>query len=108
IQTVNEELKKLHQEFDGLRVRLNTTTRVAASPPNESPAATGRIEMVNTFPTEMSIVINGRSYIVPPFETRMSETIPAGPFTYEVLGVRPAVTRTLAANKVYQVWVHPQ
>jgi hypothetical protein len=99
------------QLLDSLRNRTSMSTRIAASPPLDTgpPAGTARIEMANTYSQPVSVVINNRrSYPLQPGERRLSDPIPAGSFTYEILGVTPMVTRTVAADKVFTVWVHPQ
>jgi hypothetical protein len=107
ITDLKDQFARLQVEVETLRKRADSTTREAGSPP-ELPASSGRVEMVNTYPSEIAIVINRRTYRVAPNETRLSEPIPAGTFTYEVLGYAPQKTRAVAANKIYSIWVHPQ
>jgi len=103
INELRDEIGRLRAEIDGLRRRPPATTREAGSAPVDT--ATGRVEMVNTYPTEVGIVVNGRTYRVRPGEIRVTEPIPTGTFTYEVLNYAPQRTRTLAANKTYTIVV---
>ena len=112
IKDLNELISLLRADVQALRNRLPDSSRVSAFPPSSdtgpSPAM-ARVEMVNTYLQPVSIVINNRrSYQLAPDERRLSDPIPAGSFTYEVLGVTPPVTRTVAADKTFTVWVHPQ
>jgi hypothetical protein len=111
IKDLKDQIAQLKSEVDALRKNQATTNRVAMSPPSENqPAAptTGHVEITNTYPAEVVVIINRRSYHVLPGQTVVSEPVLAGTFTYEVLGVTEQRTRTLAANKTYPIWVHPQ
>ena len=64
--------------------------------------------MRNTYATEVGIRVNRRLYRLLLGETRLSEPIPAGTFTYEVVNVSPGPqVRTLDPNQRFTVWVHP-
>lgn len=90
---------------------LKSKTRVSMFPPTE--AGTGRLKLVNTFSTEARIFVNGKSYPLGPGETRMSDPIPSGNFTYEVLvdgfgAVQAPRTRMIAPNEVFEIKIHPR
>jgi hypothetical protein len=110
IKDLNDMIGALRQEFATLPGRLPGSTRTAFAPSDTGPGTgTARVEMVNTYSQPVSIVINNRrSYTLQPGERRLSDPIPAGSFTYEVLGVTPVVTRTVAADKSFTLWVHLQ
>jgi hypothetical protein len=112
IKDLNELLSLLRADLQTLRTRLPDSSRVAGFPPSSDTGpspATARVEMLNTYAQPVSIVINNRrSYPLAPGERRLSDPIPAGSFTYEVLGITPPVTRTVGADKTFTVWVHPQ
>jgi hypothetical protein len=108
INELKDEIARLRTEVDSLQRGATSLTREAGSPPTEAATATGRVEMFNTYPAEVAIVVNRRTYRVPSGERRLSEPIPAGTFTYEVLNYSSQKNRTLAANKVFTIWVHPQ
>jgi FlxA-like protein len=111
IADINRAISQLRSDVENLRNRASDSNRIAASPPSNSGinTGTGRIDMINTYSQPVSIVLNNRrSYVLAPGERRLSDPIPAGAFTYEVLGVTPLVARTVVADKVFTLWVHPQ
>jgi hypothetical protein len=111
ISDLNNQLIQLRSDLENLRNRPPSSTRIAASPPLDTAVTTGtaRIEVMNTYSQPVSVVINNRrSYLLQPGERRLSDPVPAGSFSYEVLGITPMVTRTVAADKIFTVWVHPQ
>ncbi len=110
ISDLKRQVAQLQEEVENLRKSIAGQTRISGYSPSDTRTATGTgvVELVNTYPMEMSIVVNGRSYRVAPGTKVMSDPIPAGTFTYEVLGVTERRSRTIAANKTYPIWVHPQ
>jgi hypothetical protein len=112
-QSQISELKKqvdlLKAEIESLRSRDVGATRIAGFPPTDSGlAATGRVEIRNTYPEAVGVRVNNKVYRVPPSETVLSDPVPAGTFTYEVFYVTPPRSRTVAAGKTFLVHVHPQ
>jgi hypothetical protein len=109
ITSLLNQLDGLRKDMDGLGSRV-AGTQISAYPPREPPpTATGRLRLVNTYFQPMTIVVNRAAYTVAPGESRMTEPIPAGVFSYEVLGVQPGPqSRVLAANETFTVTVHPQ
>jgi hypothetical protein len=114
IDALREELGRLRAEVESLRNRpVPSATREASASPlstSAEPAAslTGHVKMMNTYPSEIGIRVNRRLYRLAPNETRWSESIPAGAFTYEVVNVSPGPqTRTVAPGGEYTIWVHP-
>ena len=106
--SLKQEVARLKTEVEALR-NAASATRVAAFPPNEPrPAPTGQVELVNTYTSDVAIVINNRTYRLHPNERRLTDPLPAGTFTYEVLGVTPPNTRPLNPNEVYHITVHSQ
>jgi hypothetical protein len=111
ISDLSRQLNQLRLDVENLRTAASSMSRTALYPGAETglSAGTGRVEMINTYSQPVSVVLNNRrSYFLAPGERRLSDPIPAGPFTYEVLGVTPVVTRTVAADKTFTIWVHPQ
>lgn len=111
LKDVNELIGLMRQDVENFRSRSSGSSRIAGFAPSDTLPGTGtaRVEMVNTYSQPVSIVINNRrSYLLQPGERRLSDPLPAGAFTYEVLAVTPVVTRTVAADKPFTVWVHPQ
>src|SRR5262249_36953264 len=111
IADLNRQLSQLRVEIDNFRTLAPSTSRIASSPPPEiaPSAATGRVEMINSYGQAVSVVLNNRrSYSLAPGERKLSDPIPAGTFSYEVLGLTPVLTRTVSADKLFTIWVHPQ
>jgi hypothetical protein len=111
VQSFREQVSLLRTELNALRTSPPVATRQSLSPPPEPiPAltpATARVEMVNTFPAEESVVVNHRTYRVAPGEVRLSDPIPAGAFSYEVLGVTAPRDRVVGVGQIYTVHIHP-
>jgi hypothetical protein len=109
VNALRDEISKLKDDVEALRRRLATPARTAASPPTDTPPqpVTGRVELQNTWPEPMSVAVNRVIYRVQPGETRLTDPLPVGTFTYEVIGVTPPITRSLTANQVYQIHIHP-
>jgi hypothetical protein len=108
LDSLRQAVTRLQKEIEGLRNSAAPATRIAASPPSETHASTGVVELVNTYSSDVAIVVNNRTYRLHPNEKRFTDPLPAGSFTYEVLGVTPLNTRPLNPNEVYHITVHPQ
>jgi len=109
IQGLTSDLANLKIEVENLRARMTTPTRISGFGPRDTAAtATGRVELVNVYPQEVSVVVNNRAYRLLPNEIRLTDPVPAGAFTYEVLGVTEKRTRELAADRVYPIYIHQQ
>jgi len=61
-------------------------------------AAKGIIRVVNEYPVQISIVVNGTSYRVAPTKT-MDVEVPAGEFTYQLLESGAASTKSVIKEK---------
>ncbi|MBL8799059.1 MAG: hypothetical protein JNM56_34555 [Planctomycetia bacterium] len=116
-KTLAKELKDSKDEIAALRQQLDLLQRDVASlkagagsrTAFSSPATAGRIRLVNTFPSQMTVIVNERSYRLAPGATEMLENIPAGQFTYQVLGVQPdLLVRTLSPNETFTITVYPR
>lgn len=110
INQINDRIRRLEGDIEGLRGQLSAaTTRTSGfAGPAAPPPATGTIRLRNTFPNDMSIVVNSISYQLAPGETRDIPAQPAGPFTYEVLGVQPRKTVALDPGQTFTITVYPR
>jgi hypothetical protein len=106
--SLSQAVTRLQKEVEGLRNAASSATRIAGSPPNETRQPTGVVELVNTYSSDVAVVVNSRTYRLHPGDRRFTDPLPAGTFTYEVLGVTPPNTRPLNPNEVYHITVHPQ
>ena len=86
--------------------------RISSSFTPGTPAATGTIRLENRSGVSATVLLAGRSYVVPPLQ---SVVVPqyAGNFTYEVLAegygvIRPALTRALGAGETFSIFINPE
>lgn len=110
INKLERQIAQLQQDLDALRKRSTTGTQISGygSVPVPATPSTGRIRLVNTFPQTVTVIVNSRAYDLSPGETRYTEPLPAGSFSYEVLGVQPSRERQLAASETFTINVHPR
>jgi hypothetical protein len=106
IADIRRDIAQLRQDLDAMNRRV-APPRVSSYPPNPTPAPTGRIRLVNTYVQPVTIIVNRTPYTLQPNQTETISSAPAGPFSYEVLGIQQAVERTLAPNETFTITVHP-
>jgi chromosome segregation ATPase len=95
--------------IDEIRAKLDQIEQTLRHPPAPSyvaryPAAqAGRVVLVNTYPEDLTFVVDGRSYLVAPGGTMTLDGQPAGTLSYEIIsptwGVRDRRTTALGANE---------
>jgi hypothetical protein len=106
------DVAKLRTEVESLRNRVQISTdrsSTALYGPSETasnPASMGQIEMINNYANPVTVVVNRRGYTLNPNETRKSDPIPAGTFTYEVLGITDQTVRSVGPNQIFTVRVY--
>lgn len=105
VNEMKDTVARLQRDLETMRGKMDSQTRTAFSPPI---GGTGRIRLLNQYSSPMTMVVNGISYRLDPGRERVLDAQPAGPFTYEVLGVQPAITRVLAANETFTIFVYPR
>jgi hypothetical protein len=111
IEDLKRQVTQLQEELRVVRGSAAGSQRTSGFLSTDTAApglSMARVELANTYSTEVAVVVNGRTYHLLPGERRLTDPIPAGTFTYEVLGVTPMNTRTVAANQIYSIHVHPQ
>lgn len=109
-ENLNARLK-LEADIDRLKkevaqARAERPSQVTTRYPQVE-SATGRVRLVNTFFDPVTVVVNGETYYLAAGETRTTRPLPAGTFTYEVLGVQAQRSRSLASNETFTINVHP-
>ena len=70
----------------------------AALPTVDPKAGKGTVRVVNEYPVQISIVVNGTSYRVAPSKT-LDIDVPAGDFTYQLLEAGAASTKSVIREK---------
>jgi hypothetical protein len=112
LEELRGQIALLRKDLDELRNR-STASQPSTAFYAPGTAPTGRLRLINTYTVPVSFIVNDQvSYPVAPGETRFTNPLPAGTFTYEVLGVgfgsiQSRVSRALAANETFTIHVHP-
>jgi hypothetical protein len=105
---MEQQLADQTARCDGLNRELAALRRQAADGGRQAARmteGTGTIRLYNTYAFPVSVVLNGRSYRLDPGETYTLSSQPLGPFTYEVIGIQPARTETLTADRPFEIEV---
>lgn len=107
VNELRDGFAQMRKDLDALNNRLGPSRQISAyaGPTGAAVPTTGRIRLVNTYLTPQTFVLNGKAYEVAPNQVQ-TESVPAGVFSYEVLGVQPRQDRVLAANETFTVHVH--
>lgn len=93
------KLDRLEKTVESMRQAVTRTEpgRTALSPPAPmpAPATKSAVKLVNDYPTDLSIILNGTSHRLKPGETK-TVSVPPGSFTYELIADgATAITRTI-------------
>jgi len=114
LQTLKNKVAQLERDVGSLLRNRTTTSNYQPTTPS---VGNGRIHLVNTWPERITVLLNNRSFPLEPGGQVDVSDMPAGPFTYEVLGTRPDNTivqirekqpRTLAPGETFTIHVHPR
>ena len=106
IEALKQEVARLRKELEEVRkgqARTNRDSRFGVAK-----APSGTIRLINTYVEPVRIVVNGTAYWLAPGETRLLRDQMAGPFTYEISGIKPTVDRVLGANETFTIRVFPR
>jgi hypothetical protein len=106
IDALKKQLAQMQLDIDNLKNR--PTSQVSGYAPVPASQGYGQLRLINTYYDPMTIFVNGRAYVVRPNETRITEPIAAGAFTYAVANVQGERTRNLIANETFTINIHPQ
>ncbi|CAN5534547.1 hypothetical protein BH10PLA2_BH10PLA2_35270 [soil metagenome] len=110
VDVLREDVGKLRTEVDSLRNRVQTQNSADRASnyltESASTVGSGRVEMINDYNNPVAIVVNRRTYYLAPSEKRNSEPVPAGTFTYEVLGIQSQVVKSMGPNQILTVRVY--
>jgi hypothetical protein len=98
MQQLQRDMTNLKQEVDRERARISRY-------PAPESQATGKVQLDNEWTTPMTVIVDGLSYRLEPGQ-RQTISKPAGNFTYEVLGVQSAVTRTVRPNETLTIRIY--
>jgi hypothetical protein len=110
LEQIQNDVTALKSQMEQIRRDLETAksrpaTQISAF---QSAAPTvGHVRLANTYFDTVRIVVNGKPYDVAPNTTMLADAVPAGNFTYEVVGVQAPLTRAIAVNETFTISVHP-
>jgi hypothetical protein len=109
VNLIGEDLKKLREKVDRLEKEIEGLNKRSTSLYGPRPVGTGHIRLENTYPREITVILNQTSYPLVPGQTA-TVSVPAGPFTYQVVnipdfGVR---NRDVLPNETFSITVFPQ
>jgi hypothetical protein len=110
--TPTQDLRNLEERLAALEARLNSDERRFSFTPEAPARRTGTLRLENHSPYEATFTVNGNPYPVPAFATRLVQSVPAGPFTFEIAAegfgvIRPATTGTVSAGATRVLFVNP-
>jgi len=96
LRKVEEDLTKMKGQSSSLRPAVpNSAVPNTATDPK---AGKGTVRVVNEYPVQISIVVNGTSYRVAPSKT-LDVDVPAGEFNYQLLESGAASTKSVIKEK---------
>jgi len=106
LESLKARMQKLEDDQkNGKQVAINpdsTSKRDAM----DSASKLGTIELKNEFVQEYSVLVNKKSYRMPP-GTKRELKVPAGPFTYQILGLQfEEQLREIAAGEVKPIRIY--
>ncbi|HET6572533.1 MAG TPA: hypothetical protein VFG68_02945 [Fimbriiglobus sp.] len=88
LSDIESQLSKINEALKRIETRLNdpsrSTTSAFGPPPPGVTVGRGYVRVINDYPTEMSMLVNGRVQRVPAGQT-VTVDVPPGSFTYELL-----------------------
>ena len=102
---MKDQVAQLRRDLEELRKRLGPTTRTSAY----GPEGTGRVLLINDYPTDMEVIVNQTTYRVAPNMVR-EVRLSSGAFSFRVPnapGFETTQTRVLPVNYDYRITIHP-
>ena len=97
LKDLSDRLKKVEEDLTKMKGQSSSLRpNVPVAP--DLKQAKGTVRVVNEYPVQISIVVNGTSYRVPPSKS-LDVDVPAGEFTYQLLESGAASTRSVIKEK---------
>jgi hypothetical protein len=104
---LNERLERIERELAARRPGVLTRESLSVSP---APPPTGTIRLRNTMGVPARVTMNGFTYEVPPFASRILSNQPTGAFTYSIaaegFAAAALVNSRLAPNETLTVTIY--
>ena len=109
IDQLDQDIQAIKKDLRDLKRRVGDGTTTALRPEYDSTTfrGQGRVRLINDFPEEMSVLLNGRSYRLLPGQERQV-AVPPGDFSYQVLQIhRDPRVRQIAADETKNITIYP-
>jgi predicted RNase H-like nuclease (RuvC/YqgF family) len=102
IQTIKKDLRDLKRKVDS-----GSSTSLRPDYDSTTVRGQGRVRLINDFPEEMSVRVNGLSYRLSPGQEKLV-AVPPGEFTYQVLQIhRDPRVRQIVADETKNIRIYP-
>jgi hypothetical protein len=102
VQAIQKDLRDIKRKVDG-----RSTTALRPEYDSAAFRGQGRVRLINDFPEEMSVLVNGLSYHLLPGQERLL-AVPPGEFTYQVLQIhRDPRVRQITADETKNIRIYP-
>lgn len=99
IAGLEDKIAALAKQVETLDKKLESTRTALSSPLQKEEPKTGTVKLVNMYPTDVDILVNGKGYRLAPSESK-SIALPPGTFTYQLLtGGGEEKKRTIQASE---------
>jgi hypothetical protein len=94
MRRLREKLADVETELNRLRAQYSALSPSRSTVPTPTSPLTGKglVRLVNDYPIEVTMVLNGTTYRLPPRQT-MDVHVPAGEFSYQLLEAGGTVVR---------------
>ena len=109
IDQLDQDIQAIRKDLRDLKRRVADGSTTALRPEYDSATyrGQGRVRFINEFPEEISVLVNGRAYRLPPGQERLV-AVPPGDFTYQVLNVqRDSQVRRIVADETKNIRIFP-
>jgi len=99
LKDLNDRLRKMEEDLTKMRGQTSLRPSIPNTTGTVDPkAARGTVRIVNEYPIQVSLVVNGTSYQVAPSKS-LDVDVPAGEFTYQLLQSGAASTKSAIKEK---------
>jgi hypothetical protein len=112
LKGLNDKIAGLERAMTAMRDQIKFYQPPPAPAPAPAPSTSdkapvvGTIRLRNDFVNPVSVVVNGKSHRLDPGATYTMNDVPAGPFSYEVIGIQGRKLETLAAHETFTITVY--
>lgn len=105
---LSDELAQLKEQVRRMEDRVNAMPQQSISS-SSFRKEEGKLRLISEYPTEVTVLVNGRAYRLLPYQTR-ELILPAGTFTYELLDEEFPFTRTrsMMSGETFTVRIFPR